>query len=109
VFSKGEVIDLHDDIAFMQKSVRMFGGDSRILYNRDLAAITGQGQDLKDFIKNVKWFWKSDNGEWIPYDEEVSAAIECAFRENRTTVPVDDQRYINFKRMKQHRFVNSFF
>lgn len=51
-----------------------------------------------------QWYWKSDNGSWIPYPEDVNLDLENAFLSNARKCDVDTERYVEIgSKLRQRR------
>ena len=48
----------------------------------------------------IKWYWQSDD-MWISYNQNQCHEIEREYNKGSSTVKIDGQRFIDFKKMQQ--------
>jgi hypothetical protein len=51
----------------------------------------------------VTWSWRTDQGKWSPYSDELCLELEEAFSQGVARLPVDSERYVDTVKMEQRR------
>src|SRR5690606_24893852 len=57
-------------------------------------------------VKPGIWKWKVGDSHWKDYDKKVNEKLEEAFRKKKEKIKIDDDRYVDLKKMRQVRYDN---
>eukprot|EP01132_Coremiostelium_polycephalum_P003240 gene3240-4055_t len=63
--------------------------------------------NTSDNEKSVQWYWKDDDGKWVPFQKEKSEITEANYQAKKLKrFDIDEERFIDFEQMLQRRIDN---